>query len=67
RLGAGIMPGLAGQSPDYRGMKIVTGQSCGGRGAPAASPFIYRLQRRLKMRHATKVQKLTRMKETASM
>ncbi|BEH63311.1 hypothetical protein BpKM390_45560 [Burkholderia pseudomallei] len=25
RLGAGIMPGLAGQSPNYRGMKIVTG------------------------------------------
>ncbi|WP_080430470.1 LuxR C-terminal-related transcriptional regulator, partial [Burkholderia ubonensis] len=25
RLGAGIMPGLAGQNPDYRGVKIVTG------------------------------------------
>ncbi|WP_232490663.1 hypothetical protein, partial [Burkholderia ubonensis] len=24
RLGAGIMPGLAGQNPDYRGVKIVT-------------------------------------------
>ncbi|MHA7310214.1 hypothetical protein ACX84G_16810, partial [Burkholderia pseudomallei] len=34
RLGAGIMPGLAGQSPNYRGMKIVTGvsaaQTCAG-------------------------------------
>ncbi|WP_217481580.1 hypothetical protein, partial [Burkholderia contaminans] len=28
-LGAGIMPGLAGQSPDYRGVKIVTGRACG--------------------------------------
>ncbi|WP_230938933.1 hypothetical protein, partial [Burkholderia vietnamiensis] len=27
RLGARIMPGLAGQNPDYRGVKIVTGQS----------------------------------------
>ncbi|THJ45998.1 hypothetical protein E9536_40330 [Burkholderia sp. LS-044] len=25
RLGARIMPGLAGHSPDYRGVKIVTG------------------------------------------
>ncbi|MDO3616720.1 hypothetical protein Q3O97_12770, partial [Ralstonia pseudosolanacearum] len=25
RLGAAIMPGLAGQSPDYWGTKIVTG------------------------------------------
>ncbi len=26
--GAGIMPGPAGQSPDYRGVKIVTGATC---------------------------------------